>query len=268
MLTYCLKCKKNTKSIASKMLEAKYGRLMLSSKCAICDSKKSRFMKEQQPRFTYYLCGPFTKNKERIQKFMRRRDTNYIYRNDLDKAYFQHDIAYGKDKDLERRAQSDKVLKDKPYQITSNPKYNGYRRGLASMVFNFFDKKSKDSGIKNEIKEKEQLANQLHQPIIRKFKKRKVYYSFKDNIWSFYLADMQLISKYNKGKRYLLCVINLFSKYAWVVPLKAKKRITIVNAFQSILKESNRKPNEIWVDQGSEFYNSFFKKWLEDNDIK
>ena len=79
---------------------------------------------------------------------------------------------------------------------------------------------------------------------------------------------MQLISKFNKGFRFLLCVIDIFSKYAWVVPLKDKKGISIVNAFQKILKESDRKPNKIWVDKGSEFYNNSFKKWLKDNDIE
>ena len=78
---------------------------------------------------------------------------------------------------------------------------------------------------------------------------------------------MQLLSKYNKGIRFLLCVIDIFSKYAWVVPLKDKKGISIVKAFQIILKQSNRKPHKIWVDKGSEFYNAFFKKWLRDNDI-
>ena len=76
-----------------------------------------------------------------------------------------------------------------------------------------------------------------------------------------------VISKFNKGFRFLLCV-NIFSKYAWVVPLKNKKGITITNAFQKILDRSNRKPNKIWVDKGSEFYNSPFKKWLKDNDIE
>ena len=85
-----------------------------------------------------------------------------------------------------------------------------------------------------------------------------MYSSFKDNIWGVGLADMQLISKYNKGIRYLLCAIDLFSKYAFVVSLKDKEGTTIVNAFQSILKESDRKPNKIWVDQGSGFYNNVF----------
>ena len=91
------------------------------------------------------------------------------------------------------------------------------------MVYKFFDKKSKGAGIKNEIKENEQLANELHKPIIRKFKKRKVYSSFRDNIWGADLADLQLISKYNKKIMYLLYAIDLFSKYAFVVPLKDKK---------------------------------------------
>ena len=113
-----------------------------------------------------------------------------------------------------------------------------------------------------------ELANELHKPITRKFEKRRVYLTFKDNIWGADLADMQLLSKYNKGIRFLLCVIDIFSKYAWVVPLKDKKVISIVKAFQSILKQSNsRKPNKIWVDKGSEFYNAYFKKWLRDNDI-
>ena len=135
------------------------------------------------------------------------------------------------------------------------------------MVYKFFDKKCKGSGVKHVntklIPQNEQLADELHKPIIRKFKKRKVYSAFKDNIW-----DMQLLSRYNKGIRFLLCVIDIFSKYAWVVPLKDKKGISIVKAFQIILKESNsRKPNKIWVDKGSEFYNAYFKKWLRDNDI-
>ena len=78
---------------------------------------------------------------------------------------------------------------------------------------------------------------------------------------------MQLLSRYNKGIRFLLCVIDIFSKYAWVVPLKDKKGMSIVKAFQSVLKQSDRKPNKIWVDKDSEFYNAYFKKWFQDNDI-
>ena len=135
------------------------------------------------------------------------------------------------------------------------------------MVYKFFDKKSKGGCVNILLESIEELAKKLHEPIIRKFKKRTVYSRFKDNIWGADLADMQLISKFNKGFRFLLCVIDIFSKYAWVVPLKDKKGISIVNAFQKILKESDRKPNKIWVDKGSEFYNSSFKKWFKDNEI-
>ena len=158
-----------------------------------------------------------------------------------------------------KRTQSDIVLKNKAFKIASNPKYNGYERGLASMVYKFFNSKSKGPGFKKNqgnFLQNSQLSNEFHKTIIRKFKKRNVYSSFKDNIWGVDLADTQLISKHNKGIRYLLCVIDLFSQYAWVVPLKDKKGVSTVNAFQSILKKSNRKPNKIWVDQGSEFYNN------------
>ena len=226
----------------------------------------------RQPGFAYSACGPFIKHRERVNIFMNTGDTRFIYRNYLDKACFPHDSAYSDSKDLVKRTQSDKILRDKAFNIAKNPKYDGYQRGLASMVYRFFDKKSaKESGINKENSVKNlpnsQLDNKLHKPINRKFKKRKVYSSFKDNIWGVDLADIRLISKYNKGIRYLLYAIDFFSKYAFVVPLKDKKGTTITNAFQNVIDKSKRKPNKIWVDQGSEFYNNNFKKWSKDNDI-
>ena len=126
----------------------------------------------KQPGFTYSACGPCTKNTERIEPFMKTGNTNFIYRNELDKACFQHDMAY-------------------------------------------------------------QLANELHKPIVKKFKKRKVYSSFRFRfIWGVDLANMQSLSKYNKIIKSLLCVIDLFSKYAWVNRFKDKKGNSIVNAFK------------------------------------
>ena len=122
----------------------------------------------KQPGFNYSACGSFTKNKERIEKFMQTRNTDFIYKNELDKACFQHDMAYGKSKDLIKRTQSEKVLKDKAFKIASYPKCDGCQRGLASMKF--FDKTSKGSGTANEPNY--QLANELHKPTIRKFKKK------------------------------------------------------------------------------------------------
>ena len=125
----------------------------------------------KQPGFTYSACGPFSKNKEKIEKFMQTRNTNFIYKSELDKACFRQDTVYGKSKDLEKRTQSDKVWKDKAFKIANDPKYDGYQRGLASMVYKFFDKKSSGSGIANEPNY--QLANELHKPIIKKIRKRK-----------------------------------------------------------------------------------------------
>ena len=222
----------------------------LINKCLLAGGKFMPEMHLRQPQFTYSACGPFTEHKQRIQKFKETGDTNYIYKNELDKACFTHDAAYSHSKDLTKRTVADKILKNKAFYIAKDPKYDGYQRGLASMVYKFFDKKSKGSGAKHVntklIPQNEQLAEELHKPIIRKFKKRKVYSTFKDNIWGADLADMQLLSKYNKGIRSLLCVIDIFSKYDWIVPLKNKKGISIVKAFQIILKQSNsRKPNKI-----------------------
>ena len=206
MNTYCLKCKKDTANIDPKMVKTKNNRLLMQSKCSVCGTKKSRFVNEQdakgllskfevykmneiinkfllagdkfmpemhlrQPGFTYSVCGPFTKNKERIKNFMHSGNIDFIYKNELDKACFQHDMAYGKSKDLVKKTQSDKVLKDKAFKIASNPKYDGYQRGLASMLYKFFDKMSKGTGITNEFNY--QLANELPKPIIKKLKKKK-----------------------------------------------------------------------------------------------
>ena len=223
----------------------------------------------RQPGFTYSACGPFAKNKERIQKFKQTGDSRYIYKNELDKAYFQLDMAYEDFKDLTERTAADKVLQNKAFNIAKNPKYYEYQRGLASIVYKFFDKKTKGSGVttlanKSAIKstpQNEQFAEEIHKPIIRKFRKRKVYSAFKDNIWTADLANVQLIGKFNKGFKFLLCVIDIYSKYAWIVSLKDKKGVSIANAFQKILKKSNRKPNKIWVDKGGEFYNRSMKSW-------
>ena len=229
----------------------------------------------RHPQFTYSACGPFTKHKQRIQKFKETEDTNYIYKNELVKACFAHDAAYSDSKDLTKRTAADKILRDKAFDIAKDPKYDGYQRGLVSMVSKFFDskvalpvRKFEGSGVNTKLApQNQQLAEEFHKAITKKFEKRKVHAAFKDNIWGADLADMQLLSRCNKGIIFLLIVIDIFSKYAWVVPLKDKKGVNIVTAFQSVLKQSNRKPNKIWVHKGSEFYNASFKKWLQDNDI-
>ena len=161
----------------------------------------------RESQFTYSTCGPFTKHKQRIQKFKETGNTNYIYKNELDKARFAHDAAYSDSKDLTKRTVADKTLRNRAFNIAKDKKYDGYQRGLASMVYKFFNKKSKGSGAKHvNIKltpQNQKLAEEFHKPIIKKFEKRKVHAAFKDNIWGADLADMQLLGKYNKGIRFL-----------------------------------------------------------------
>ena len=134
------------------------------------------------------------------------------------------------------------------------------------MVYKFFDKKIAGGAVQNKNVSNGQLAEELHKLIIRKFKK--VYSSLKDNIWGANLVDrQQLISKFNKGIRFLLCAIDVFSRYAWFVLLKNKTSIIITNDFEIILDKSGRKPNKFWVDKESEFYSRLMKSQLQDNDI-
>ena len=226
----------------------------------------------KQPGFIYGACGSFTKIKERILKFKETGDSRYIYQNELDKAFFQHDMAYGDFKDITRRTLIKYYVK-KAFNIAKNEKCDGYQRELPSMAHKFFDKKTSGgaatlankSAIKNENISNKELEEELHKPIIRNFNKRKVQSPFIDNICGADLADMQLVSKSNKGFRFLLCVIDIYSKYACFIPLKDKKGIIITNVFQKILNESNRKQIKIWVDKGSEFCNRSMKSWLEKN---
>ena len=168
-------------------------------------------------------------------------------------------MGYRAFKDSPGRTALDKILWDKAFNIAKNPKYDRYhQRGLASTAYKCFDKKSlasdtSGSAIEIKIISNQELAQKLHKSIIRKFEERKVYASFIDNIWGADLIDMQLTSKFNKDFQCLWCIIHIYSKYAWVVPLKDEKDITITNAFQKFVDESNRKLIETWVDKGSEF---------------
>ena len=123
----------------------------------------------KQPGFNYSACGPFTKNKERIQKFKETRESSYISKNKLDKACFDMMWLMGILKDLAWRIASDKILKDKVFDIAKTPKYDGFQRELSSMVYKFFDKKSKGNGVNIQLEFEEQLAKELHKPIYSVF---------------------------------------------------------------------------------------------------
>ena len=156
-------------------------------------------------QFANSACGSFAKNKERIHKFKEIGDSRYIYQIELDKACFQHEMAYGDFVDLPWRTASDKVLRDKAFNIAENPKYNRYQHGLASMVYKYCEYKSfsnihNGTGINfvvvSENKCTSDLAEEFHKPFIRKFGKHTLYSSFYDNISDADFTDMQLISKF------------------------------------------------------------------------
>ena len=173
-------------------------------------------------------------------------------------------MTYGDFKDLPRRTTSE-ALNIKAFTIVKNLKYDGYQRGLASVIYKCFDKKStllankfvSVGGIKTKIMSNQELAEN-----------RNLYPSFKSNIWGAHHAVMQLRSKFNKGICFLLFVIDIFSKYAWVFPFKNIKGIRIINDLQNIINKSGRKTNKLRVDEGSKFYNRSAKSWLQDNDIE
>ena len=134
-------------------------------------------------------------------------------------------------------------MKDRAYEIARNRGYDRYQRALASKVYKFFDKK-----IGSGISVNEQIAEELHKPVIKKFERKRVYATFKDNIWVTDLVEMESLLSKNENANYLLCVIDVFTKYAWFKPLKDKKGKTFLNAFIETVNRSNRKPNKFLVD--------------------
>ena len=188
------------------------------------------------------------KHRERTQKFRETGNRKHFYIHQLGKTCFAHNTGYSDSKDLAKRTISDKILKNRTYEIASDHKYNGYQRVLASVVYKFYDKKTRSGMSVNE-----QLAKELHKPLIKKFKRRKVYVRFKDNIWGVDLAKMGSLAFRNKNIKYFLCIVDVFTKY--------------INASIEILIESNCKPSKLWIDQEREFYKKLMQKWFDKNDV-
>ena len=207
----------------------------------------------RQPRFTYSACGLFTKNKERTQKFKETGDSRYIYQNELDKVCFQQGMAYADFKDLTRRTASDKILCDKAFNIFKNQNMMDINMDLRQWSIHFLIKQYPVEQSKMKLCLMENQLKNYKNQLLENLKTQKVYSFFIDNNSGTDLRDMQLISKFNKGFRFLLCVIDVYSKYAWDISLKDKKGIIITNGFQKILDESKGKPNKIQVNKGSKF---------------
>ena len=168
----------------------------------------------KQPEFTYSACEPSIKHHERILKFRETLYLKHLYRNgnELDKKFFAHDPAYYDGEDLAKKTTSDNILIERAYEVAGNHNFDEYQKELASMSISKFLGKKKGLGISVN----EQLAKDLHKPIITKFKRIKVYARFKGNIWAAELAAMESLSTKNHSVKHLLCVIDVSTKCAWV----------------------------------------------------
>lgn len=248
----------------------------------------------------YSSCGPGTKHTDRVKKYIETGDTDYIFKNELDKACFYHDSAYGKHKDVESRHKADRELIDNAYRIVDHSQ-DGYQRALAAMVAQFFEKKiqngqglsrtqrlklkdtyynpetgyssiaelSRRTKIKSSDIQKwlmEQEVYTRHKPIKVRYKTRRVITSGIDQQWQADLCDMSSLSNFNSNYRYILTVIDIFSKFAWAVPIKTKTGIEITKAFEKIFK--TRKPRKMQTDKGTEFINKHTQNLFNKNKIQ
>ena len=291
--------KKNTDSINPKKVKAKNGRLMEKSNCVICGKNKSKFIKNQaykgvKDNVNYYkkgegidiqkhlsklgelhmrtptgkkynYCGPGTKLEQRLAS------SNPKYRdpiNNLDSICQKHDIDYSNAKSLADKHTADELMLKRISKIP----YKDRPWGTTAVQALIAGKKKAGLGLKKKKRKKPsseenwqaKLADELHKPIKRNFTRRRVIVNRIDEIWCSDLVEMQQFSKWNKGFRYLLMVLDVFSKYGWIIPLKDKKGETVTEAFKTIFKEG-RKPQYLWTDKWKEYYNKHFKDLLEKN---
>ena len=269
---YCVKCKKATDTSNEQFTVSKNGRKMKRGKCVICGTSKMQFIKAQKGgsllnKFINNLpvemhlpghnfTGPGTKLNKRLNPDLTPKKRSKPV-NRVDKAAYHHDVCYLKNDDTAtRNAVCDKNML-KELEGINNPTLR--ERLDKSIVSNLIGTKLKlGMGVK---KKKKDLAEELHKPIRRKFKKRRVLVNGIDKIWAVDLVDMQAFSKFNRGVKYLLAVIDVFSKYGWLIPLNDKTGKSVASALKTIFKE--RKPEKMWVDKSKEFYNKDVKDLIE-----
>ena len=294
---YCVKCKIKTDSKNTLLVKSKNNRSMLTGYCIVCGTKKCSFIKStngngilnnlignlpvelhlpaEKGEYVidgsfnnlkkYSYCGPGTKYQHRVRE-------GYQGINELDSMCKLHDQFYDENQDTKTRNISDVALAHRANEIATDPKYDMKQRRDAKFVSVILKNKARFGlGIQKNLhstKESfQQLAEELHKPIRKKFKRRHVITKGIDDVWSCDLVEMQEWSRDNKGYRYILNVVDVFSKYAWSIPLKDKTGLTVLKALKDIIKISNRKCKHIWVDKGKEFYNKHFDEWLKENDI-
>ena len=284
-MSYCVKCRAKTASLNELQLSTKNNRKMRKGDCAVCRKTKTSFVGagfslnsfvnnlpielhqfaekgehvpggsfNNQQKYSY--CGPGTKYDQRMRE-------GYRGINELDSMCKLHDKFYNENSDTKVRNISDIALAHRADEIANNLMYDDVQRKDANFISGIMKTKAKFGlGVWNE-----ELADELHAPVRRKFKRRRVISYGVDDVWSCDLVEMQEWKKQNKGYRYMLNVIDVHSKYAWSIPLKDKTGKTVLDAFKQIVNSSGRKPDHIWVDEGKEFYNKHMDEWIKENNI-
>ena len=240
----------------------------------------------------YSACGPGTKHKKRIQKYTTTGDVKHIYKNELDRACFYHDAEYSKYKDVQRRQNADRKLMEEALKIIQNNSLDGYQRALAAMIYQFFQKKiqlgqgvddllkdtyynaktgyssiqelsRRTSVPKNNVRDwlLQQETYTKHKPIKYKYPTRRVLVYGVDDQWQADLVDMREMSRENKNTNYILTIIDVFSKFAWAIPIKRKTGDEIAEAFKTIFLY--RQPKKLHTDKGTEFINKKTQELLK-----
>ena len=277
---YCVRCKKKTETTNEQLATTSNNRSMKRGKCAICGTTKTQFVKSskggsilnkminnlpvEMHLLGHNFTGPGTKLNKRLNADLTPKEWSKPI-NRIDKASYHHDICYLKNNDTATRNNvCDKNMLQEMKDIYNPTLRERMERGLVSTLIG--TKKRFGWGVTTGtgyIKKKKfsTLAEELHKPVKRKFNKRRVMVSGIDKIWAADLADMKAFKDYNDGYTFLLLVIDIFSKYGWVIPLKNKKGETVAEALKNIFEK--RKPEKLWTDKGTEFYNKDVKKLIE-----
>ena len=270
---YCVKCKKVSDTSNEELTTTKNNRRMKRGTCVVCGKTKTQFVKSSKGGSIlnkminnlpvemhlpgHNFTGPGTKLNKRLNSDLTPKKWSKPI-NRVDKAAYNHDICYLKNNDTAtRNAVCDKNMLKELKDIYNPTIRERMERGLVSSLIG--TKARFGWGINK--KKASSLAEELHKPIKRKFKKRRVLVNGIDKIWAADLVDMQAFSKLNHGVKYLLAVIDILSKYGWLIPLKDKTGKSVASALKTIFKE--RKPEKIWVDKGKEFYNKDVKDLVE-----
>ena len=277
---YCVKCKKKTNTTNEKLVTTSNNRTMKRGNCSVCGTTKTQFVKSskggsilnkminslpvEMHLLGHNFTGPGTKLNKRLNADLTPKEWSKPI-NRIDKAAYHHDICYLKNNDTETRNRvCDKNMLEEMKNIYNPTIRERMERGLVSTLIG--TKKRFGWGVVSGtgyIKKKKftTLAEELHRPIKRKFKKRRVIVNGIDKIWAADLADMTAFKDYNDGYKFLLLVIDTFSKYGYLIPLKNKKGETVADALKDIFKK--RKPGKLWTDKGKEFYNKNVKDLVE-----